>query len=177
MRGSCGILLAIILSACQLTGGKAGETWKVYRNPRYQFELPYPGDWQPAPPPDNRDGQSWHDPDNSSVEIRAWATPVITPIKSSSATTAAKKASTTKQIASASTPRAPQSNFKTQQGLLGHLQVDIGLETSSLTLTLTRNNLVFRLQGRSPSQNFVDYYPLFYQVAQQYRIPEMGTKP
>jgi hypothetical protein len=39
-----------------------------------------------------------------------------------------------------------------------------------MTLTLTQSQVKYYLRGRSKSQDFQDYYRLFYYIAQQYRI-------
>ena len=48
--------------------------------------------------------------------------------------------------------------------------IEVGQEVSSMTLTLTQGQVKYYWQGRSQSQEFQDYYRLFYYIAQQYRI-------
>ncbi|OYD92930.1 hypothetical protein CDG76_19685, partial [Nostoc sp. 'Peltigera membranacea cyanobiont' 210A] len=56
------------------------------------------------------------------------------------------------------------------QGVAGVLLVEVERGVSSMTLTLTQSQVKYHLQGRSKSQEFQNYYRLFYYIAQQYRI-------
>jgi len=60
-------------------------------------------------------------------------------------------------------------NFVTASGHLGELTVDIGLETSSLHLYVQGDDRNFHWQATSPSDQFPQYYPLFHQIAAQFR--------
>ena len=51
------------------------------------------------------------------------------------------------------------------------LVVEVGQQVSSMTLTLTQGQVKYYWQGQSNSQEFQNYYRLFYYIAQQYRIP------
>ena len=151
-------LFGIVISLILLVGCRSSEvapagTWKTYRNPRYDFEFPYPSHWMADPPPDNQDGQAFHDPKNSEAEIRGWAGHQI-------------KIGTQQKSTVSLKP-----NFTTQQGLAGELKVNIGPETSSMTLALQQGDLRYNWQARSPSQDFDDYYRFFYYIAQHYRVP------
>lgn len=150
----------ILLMSCRSSEGAPPGTWKTYHNPRYNFEFPYPSDWIAAPPPDNQDGQAFHDPKNSEAEIRGWAGHQIK-------TTAKQKSS--------DLPLKP--NFSTQQGLAGELKINVGPETSSMTLVLQQGNIRYNWQARSPSQEFDDYYRFFYYIARQYRVPPPPQQP
>jgi hypothetical protein len=63
-------------------------------------------------------------------------------------------------------------NFQTAQGISGVLLVEVNQQVGSMTLTLTQGQVKYYWQGRSKSQDFQDYYRLFYYIAQQYRIPK-----
>lgn len=144
----------MLLMSCRSSEIAAPDTWKTYRNPRYNFEFPYPSHWVAEPPPDNQDGQAFQDPRNAEAEIRGWAGHQI------------KMAA---QQKSKDLPLKP--NFSTQQGLAGELKVNIGPEMSSMTLVLQQGDIRYHWQARSPSQQFDDYYRFFYYIARQYRIP------
>jgi hypothetical protein len=122
-------------------------TWKTYKNSRYGFEFPYPSNWKTLLKPTNADGIVFVSPKNNSVEIRSWAS---------------------NQILESTKPQ--QLNFQTTQGLTGILEVEVGNSVSAMTLTLTQNQVKYNWQGRTPSKEFQNYYPLFYYIAQQYRL-------
>jgi len=151
------ISLLIMLSGCTATGFNAGAiTWKTYKNYRYGFEFPYPSNWTSSPAPENDDGIAFVSPHNKSVVIRGWASHQIS------------ESTVTDQ----ETTRKINSNFRTTQGIFGVLVVEVDQQVSSMTLTLTQNQVKYYWQGRSESQEFQDYYRLFYYTAQQYRIPK-----
>ena len=131
------------------------QTWAVYRNDRYGFEFLYPNDWQPEPPPTNLDGQRFTHPEAAGVEMRGWAGSALVLLPQAGPTGS----------------RGLPENFVTDQGIVGYLQVEIGLDVSSMTLTLVRDQIAYSWQGRSPSREFADYYRLFTYIARQYRIP------
>ncbi|MEJ1930273.1 hypothetical protein WDZ92_08300 [Nostoc sp. NIES-2111] len=127
-------------------------SWKTYRNSRYGFEFPYPSNWTPSITPTNDDGIALVSPKNSNVEIRGWASNQLAqPIDEDSETSA-------------------NYNFQTTQGLKGRLLVETGNTVSLMKLILSQNQVEYHWQGKSPSQEFSNYYPLFYYIAQQYRI-------
>lgn len=150
-------LLALVVTGCSLPHLDPANTWKIYRNPRYGFEFPYPADWLPSRPPTNRDGQSFISPRNAQVEIVGWASQVL------------PGSATSRHIGTTNTPTGKQ-NFTTAQGLAGEVAVDVGPEISSLTLTLVQGQIVYNWQGRSPSAQFPDYYQFFSYVASQYQV-------
>lgn len=152
MSGLLGVTLAGWLSGCQQAELPLASDWQVYHNPRYDFEFPYPQAWVAASPPDNQDGRVFHDPKNPAAEIRGWAGYNVRDTISPQ-------------------PQPLKPNFKTRQGVLGELKVDLGGETSSMTLVLEQNDIRYYWRGRSPQQQFDDYYRMFYYVASQYRIP------
>lgn len=155
MSALLGLTLVGLLSGCQQSELPLVSEWQVYHNPRYGFEFPYPQAWVAAIPPDNQDGRVFHDPKNPAAEIRGWAgynvRDTISP--------------------QASNPKPLKPNFKTRQGRVGELKVDLGAETSSMTLVLEQDDIRYYWQGRSPQQQFDDYYRVFYYIASQYRIP------
>ncbi|MBD2253631.1 hypothetical protein [Nostoc parmelioides] len=142
------IALLLILYACSTPVFNVTDiTWKTYKNARYGFEFPYPSNWNALATPTNADGVVLVSPKRNSVEIRAWASNQL--IES---------------------PTSEKDNFQTSQGLTGILGIEANDSVSSMTLTLTQNQVKYSWQGRSPSQEFPNYYPLFYYIAQQYRI-------
>ena len=149
--------IAIAVSLCGCTGSNLGSspTWKTYTNGRYGLEFPYPSNCTALPPPDNNDGQAFVSPQNPEVEIRGWAGNRLPEWEM--------------KQKNAKTSMNP--NFKTAQGVSGQLAVEVGAEVSSMTLTLTQGQVRYYWQGRSPSQQFDDYYRFFYYIAEQYRIP------
>lgn len=149
------IVLMGLLWSCQPSVGPPSVVWQIYRNPRYQFEFPYPRHWQVSVKPDNRDGQAFQDPQDPSVKIMGSAgdrLPEIWP-------DAVKK---TEKL----------ENFTTRQGITGKLQVDIEANTSRMKLTLISGRIRYSWQGESNSQRFASYYPLFYYSASEFRIPK-----
>lgn len=145
---SAAIALLLILYGCFTPSLDVTDmTWKIYKNSRYGFEFPYPSNWKTLATPTNADGIVFVSPKKNTVEIRAWAS---------------------NQILESIAPEKP--NFQTTQGLTGILAVEVGNSVSSMTLTLTQNQVKYNWQGRTPSQEFQNYYPLFYYIAQQYRV-------
>ncbi len=145
------IALLIILWGCTANDFNAGAiAWKTYSNSRYGFEFPYPSNWTSLVAPENDDGIAFTSPQDDSVEIRGWASQQLPNDQES-----------VKKI---------KSNFKTIQGVSGVLVVEVDQRVGSITLTLTQNQVQYHWQGRSKSQEFPDYYRLFYYIAQQYRI-------
>jgi hypothetical protein len=145
------ISLLIMLSGCSVPGFNT-ITWKTYSNSRYGFEFPYPSNWTSLPPPENDDGIAFVSPQNNTVEIRGWAGNRLPDFIDKNA------------------KKTINSNFKTAQGLSGVLVVEVGSKVSSMTLTVSQGQIKYNWQGRSPSEDFQDYYRVFYYIAQQYRI-------
>lgn len=156
---TCAIAVGLIVSDCQLSNKNSLGTWKIYHNQRYAFEFPYPSNWVPSPMPANRDGQAFSDPLQPDVEIRGsagYSLPEINKMRYKSPHHKHAKVST--------------KNFTTQQGLSGELQVEVGSDFSSMTLTLTQAKVLYIWQGQAPSQQFADYYRFFYYIASQFRV-------
>lgn len=156
------VALATILTGCQAEILSFGN-WKTYHNPRYGFEFPYPGDWLSCPIPSNLDGLAFHSPEHPSIEIRGWArksSTNIAPINQGFAERQQKR------------NKSPGYNFTTEQGLTGKIRVNIGLDISSITLTLVKDKLQYNLEGKANSQEFANYYRFFHYVAKNYRIPQ-----
>lgn len=151
------IPLALMLLSCRAPNLGLPNNWSTYQNPRYNFEFPYPSNWEPFPIPDNLDGQAFRDPQNPSAEVRGWAGHTLSEIEP--------------PRDSKSIVKSERQNFTTQQGLTGKLQVEIGSETSLMTLTLSQGNVRYTWQGRSDSEEFANYYRFFSYVANQYRLP------
>ncbi|BAY08937.1 hypothetical protein [Calothrix sp. NIES-2098] len=149
------IALLMMLWGCATPGFNVSNiTWKTYTNNRYGFEFPYPNNWNALPPPDNDDGIVFVSPENKTVEIRSWAGNRIP--------------DAVKQDAKVTV----NPNFKTAQGIPGIMVVEVGQQVSSMTLTITQGQVKYHWQGRSPSQEFTDYYRFFYYIAQQYKVPK-----
>jgi hypothetical protein len=148
------IALAVILCGCIGSNANDLPTWNRYSNPRYDFEFLYPSNWQALPAPDNEDGRAFISLENSAVEIRGWAGNQLPHWENKDKT--AKKSINT--------------NFKTAQGVPGVLMVEVGQEISAMKLTLTQGQVRYYWQGKAPSQEFDEYYRVFYYIAQQYRI-------
>ncbi|BDI14722.1 hypothetical protein ANSO36C_05240 [Nostoc cf. commune SO-36] len=145
------IALLVILWGCTANDFNAGAiAWKTYSNSRYGFEFPYPSNWTSLAAPANDDGIAFLSPQDNSVEIRGWASQQLPNDRES-----------VKKI---------KSNFQTAQGVSGVLVVEVDQQIGSMTLTLTQSQVKYCLQGRSKSQDFQNYYRLFYYIAQQYRI-------
>ncbi|MBG1268548.1 hypothetical protein F8S12_20170 [Nostoc sp. WHI] len=143
------IALFIILWGCTAFDFNAGAiAWKTYSNSRYGFEFPYPSNWISLAAPENADGMTFISPLDNTVEIRGWAS---------------------HQLPNSSVKKI-NPNFQTAQGVSGMMVVEVDQRVGSMTLTITQNQVKYSWQGRSKSQEFQDYYRLFYYIAQQYRI-------
>lgn len=154
------VLLTMLLQGCQSSRLNSSATWKIYRNPRYQFEFPYPSNWIATAMPDNRDGQAFRDPQQPEIEIRGWAEHRL-PIKILNSRT-----SRAKNIA-----QQEQLNFTTQQGVTGQLQVKVGSDRSIMALSLNQGVVVYHWRAQAPSKQFADYYRFFDYIASNYRLP------
>jgi hypothetical protein len=141
------IALLLLLWGCSKPFSVSDTKWQTYSNSRYGFEFPYPSNWNVLATPENADGIALVSPRRQTVQIRAWAS---------------------NQLLDAIDKNEP--NFQTTQGVSGVLLVDIGQQVGSMKLTITRGHVTYYWQGQSLSQEFSDYYPLFYYIAQQYRI-------
>ncbi|MEH2184130.1 hypothetical protein [Nostoc sp.] len=145
------IALLVMLSGCTANDFNAKAiAWKTYSNSRYGFEFPYPSNWTSLAASENGDGIAFISPQDNSVEIRGWASHQLPNDQESM-----------KKI---------KSNFQTAQGVSGVLVVEVDRQAGSMTLTLTQSQVKYHLQGRSKSQEFQNYYRLFYYIAQQYQI-------
>ncbi|NJO49724.1 MAG: hypothetical protein HC840_10085 [Leptolyngbyaceae cyanobacterium RM2_2_4] len=149
---SLGLIAAAMLSGCdRLLTPESG--WETYQNSRYGFEFLYPRGWIAEPPPDNQDGQAFCAPDRPGVTVAGWASQI--PDISGEAEEGKLP------DADSISPNPIKENFVTEQGLPGELEVQIASETSSLNLTLEYEGVIYRWQGRAPSQQFEDYYKIF----------------
>ena len=152
---SLGGKTALLLSLWSCTGSSflaPKVTWNTYTNSRYGFEFPYPSNWNTLPAKANNDGIVLVSPINNYVEIRSWAAhqlPVL--IEQNSKIT-------------------HNPNFKTAQGVSGVLLVEVDQQITSMSLSLTKDEVQYFWQGRSQNEEFSDYYRLFYYIAYQYRI-------
>ncbi len=151
-----GVLIIMLWGCATSSFNTSGVRWKTYSNSRYSFEFPYPSSWASLAAPDNNDGIVFVSPQKNSVEIRAWAgNRLPEPLNKN------------RDVKTTINP-----NFQTVQGVSGVLVVDVDPQVSLMTLTLTQGRIKYYWQGRSQSQEFQDYYSLFYYIAQQYRIPK-----
>ncbi|RCJ34788.1 hypothetical protein A6770_16725 [Nostoc minutum NIES-26] len=155
------LVLLMILWGCSAPAFNSSNlTWKIYSNSRYGFEFPYPSNWTALTAPENDDGIAFVSPQNNSVEIRGWAVNRL-------------PGSITEE---ADFEKTMNLNFQTAQGVSGVMLVEVSPQVSLMTLTLTQAQVKYYWQGRSQSQEFPDYYRLFYYIAQQYRIPSRGGR-
>ena len=152
----------VFLSGCG-SNDSTSTTWKIYRNERFGFEFPYPDRWVESLPPENRDGIAFGDPQNPEVEIRGWASYERLPPRATSKEPLRRDR---KQPLSIPSP----SNFTTLQGVPGNLEVKIGVQSSSLTLTLAPGETRYYWRGSAPNQKFDDYYRFFNYIASQYKV-------
>ncbi|WP_414550239.1 hypothetical protein [Anabaena sp. CCY 0017] len=148
---------ALLLSLWSCTGGSflaPKVTWNTYTNSRYDFEFPYPSNWNTLPDQANNDGTVLVSPINNYVEIRAWAGYQIPEsIEQNSKIT-------------------HNPNFETAQGVSGVLLVEVDQQITSMSLSLTKDEVQYYWQARSQNEEFSAYYHLFYYIAYQYRIQE-----
>ncbi|MBE9042682.1 hypothetical protein IQ235_18130 [Oscillatoriales cyanobacterium LEGE 11467] len=130
------------------------KSWKTYENPRFSFELPYPGDWTSARVPSNLDGRTFYHPQNPEVRVTGWGGYLL------------------RTGESGNISEVTPANFTTDQGVRGKLTVEVASEVTLVRLTLIDEAAIYHFEGRSPSGEFADYYRLFYDMASQYRIGE-----
>ncbi|MCV3215141.1 hypothetical protein OGM63_16750, partial [Plectonema radiosum NIES-515] len=154
-RKTYAIALSLILCGCSAPSFiNSDVTWRTYTNSRYGFEFLYPSSWTSLPPPENNDGIAFVSPQNTRVEIRGWGDNRLPDAL----------------ITDKNAKKTINPNFKTNQGVFGVLEVEVGSQESSMTLTLTTLQVKYYWQGRSPASEFKNYYHAFYYIAQQYRI-------
>lgn len=151
------IALAVAIAAIAVSCTPTENPWAIYRNRRFEFEFPYPQDWVALPPPTNMDGQAFQHPDNPDIEIRGWGS-----LKLSSTDTSGD--------AALDSPEPKDYNFTTEQGLPAVLQVEVGKQETTIALTLESGDIIYGWQGRSPHEEFAEYYDVFYYIARNYRV-------
>lgn len=144
-----GLALAGLLLGCRASDFSSAGSWETYRNDRFGFEFLYPKLWVSSDRPENRDGIAFHDPKNPQVEIRGWASPELT-----------------------HSSRNLLTNFTTQQGNSGNLEVKISARVSSMTMTIVKGNLRYSWRGSSLNAQFDRYYQLFYYIASHFQISD-----
>ncbi len=146
-----GVGIGMIVWGCNANNLHTQDpAWKTYRNNRYGFEFPYPKTWQTLGNPDNSDGIALVSPNKKTVEIRSHASKPL--------------------LISSKQNLKPVSNFQTNQGVSGVLAVEVGEKVTVMKLTITQKQLEYHWQGQSDSQEFQNYYRLFYYIAQEYKI-------
>jgi len=147
------ILLCALVSVSACSASPSLDNWKIYQNPRYGFTFPYPQHWQALPPPENLDGQIFAHPDRPEIQIQGFAR---------------------SQVDLKGLEDGP--NFVTNQGIKGVLTPTVETTTSRLTLRIYSHQVYYVWEGRSPSSEFAQYYPLFEQIAREYTIPVRQIK-
>ena len=127
-------------------------TWNTYKNNRYGFEFPYPNTWQELRKPDNSDGVVLVLPNKENLEIRSYASKPVLEFS----------------------PKTQEQgyNFRTNQGVFSVLTVEVREKVTVIKLTITQAELEYYWQGQSESQDFQNYYRLFYYIAQEYKISQ-----
>ena len=150
---TCSVGIGIIFWGCNANNLQPqNQIWKIYKNPRYGFEFPYPNTWQELGNPDNSDGIALVSPNKKNVEIRAYASKPL--------------------LKFATENPQPVPNFRTHQGFSGVLAVEAGEKVTVIKLTISQENLEYHWQGQSGSKDFQNYYRLFYYIAQEYKISQ-----
>ncbi|MEA5515973.1 hypothetical protein [Nodularia sp. UHCC 0506] len=147
----------LLLSLCSCTASSflaPKVTWNTYNNSRHGFEFPYPSNWNALPEASNNDGIVLRSSINNSVEIRAWA------------------AHRLPELIEQNSKITHNPNFQTAQGVSGVLLVEVDQQISSMSLSLSKDEIQYYWQARSQNEEFSDYYHLFYYIAYQYRIQE-----
>lgn len=142
------IPLCVLISVSACSAHSPSSNWKIYQNPRYGFTFPYPHQWQAQPPPENQDGQIFSHPDRPEIQIQGFAQSQVEP---------------------QGLENGP--NFVTNQGIKAVLTPTLETTTSRLTLRIYSHQVYYVWEGRSPSSEFAQYYPLFEQIAREYTIP------
>ena len=107
-----------------------------------------------APPPSNLDGRMFYHPQNQEVRVTGWGGHLL------------------RDDRDGNLGEVTSANFTTDEGVKGKLTVEVASEVTSVRLTLMEEGTIYHLEGRSPSEEFADYYRLFYDMASQYRINE-----
>ncbi|HLP88797.1 MAG TPA: hypothetical protein VK184_09455 [Nostocaceae cyanobacterium] len=133
---------------------QSNSSWKTYKNSRYDFEFPRPSNWNTLNTPENADGVALVSPENNHVQIRSWASKILPGFTS-----------VTEQL-----PEKIKPNFQTNQGVYGVLVVEVGQKSTVINLTIVKDDVKYYWQGQSKNQDFPKYYPLFYYMAQEYKI-------
>lgn len=142
-----GMVLTVFLLGCRADDRNSAGNWVTYRNDRFGFEFLYPDRWVASITPENRDGMAFSDPTNPNVEIRGWAgTEISDPRRSAS------------------------SNFTTQQGISGNLEIKLDAKVSSMTMTIVQDKTRYNWRGSAPSQQFDSFYQFFYYIASRFKI-------
>ena len=137
------VLLTMLLQGCQ-SSRNSSATWKIYRNPRYQFEFLYPSKWIATTMPDNRDGQAFRDPQQPGIEIRGWAEHRLSGMILNSRTSTVKN-----------TAQPLQLNFTTQQGVTGQLQVKVGSDFNIMELRLNQGLVLYHWRGKHQASSLL----------------------
>jgi hypothetical protein len=142
-----GMALTIVLLGCRADDRNQPGNWTTYRNDRFGFEFLYPDRWVTSITPENRDGIAFSDPTNPNVEIRGWAGEEI-----------------------GNQRKSVPSNFTTQQGISGNLEIKVDAKVSLMTMTIVQNKIRYNWRGSAPSQQFDSYYQFFYYIASRFKV-------
>jgi hypothetical protein len=52
------------------------------------------------------------------------------------------------------------------------MSIEVGDQVTVIKLTITQAELEYHWQGKTSSQEFANYYRLFYYIAQEYKISQ-----
>lgn len=156
--GWVGLMLGLV--ACQSLKNPERVQWETYQNERYSFAFPYPDNWVPKPILGNREGREFQAPHEDTISIQGWASQVS-------------------EVPSVSSEpnQSILPNFTTEQGMQGQLDVKIGEDVSNVRLTLMQDGVIYYWEGRSPSEDFDDYFKFFFYVAKQYEVGNAHPTP
>lgn len=148
-----------LVGGCTGSGQGQARTWETYQNPLYGFEFLYPSDWRAVPLETGREGQQFEDPRQPQISMSGWASQ-------------RSEVDSTLEAIPDWTP-----NITTEQGLKGRLQVHIESDVSRMELVVMQDGVIYRWEGRSPTDLFDEHYRFFDYVARHYQVHGDASSP